>query len=216
MKTLSCIFGLVVISGIIYNPVFAEPNEVNEHLQLQGSLSNLGFGGSLGYYVSPQWMLGGDFYGLAMSLENTTHYDKVNHSLMTVETYLRYCPHFHAELPKWCEMILSGLFCQAGMAGRNWKFETIEKDLNSDGVKAVVKFSPAAAMTGLGFNWILNMGLSFGVGANFYFGTKPTIDITGGPTALTSDITSTRSEVDKHHSMSATTLSVSAFVGYDF
>jgi hypothetical protein len=208
--------GIVVISGIIFNPVFAEPSGVNKHLQLQGSVSNLGFGGSLGYYVSPQWMLGGDFSGLAMSLENTTHYDKVNHSLMTVETYLRYCPHFQAGLPKWCEMMLDGLFCQAGVAGRNWKFETIENDPKSDGVKAVVTFSPAAAMAGLGFNWILTRGLSFGVGADFYFGTKPAIDITGGPTALTSDMTSTRSEVEKHHYMNATTLGVSAFAGYDF
>ncbi len=219
MKTLSYICGLVLVSGIIYNPVLAQPR-ANKHLQLQGIISNVGLGGSLGYNFSPQWMLGGDFSGFNMWHKNTAEFSEVSHLLLTIQVYCRFYPDFQSGLPKWCEGIFGGLYCQAGMARRDWKIRTMEGDLYAGGMETIVHFPPIAALAGLGFNWVLHRGLSFGVGANLYIGTKPdALFRIGSPSAAAGGMTGIRSResrVETHHYMGATTLSLLAFAGYDF
>ncbi len=216
MKPLFYFFGCIVISGITFNPVLGQHNRMARPFQLQGIVSNLGFGGTIGYHVSPQWMLGGEFCGLAVSLDKKSCYDKVNHSLMTLPLFIRYYPDFQSGHPKWCEMIFGGIYGQIGVAGRKWKFETINRDMNTDGVKAVVEFSPVTTFIGVGSNWIFPWGLSLGIGADLFPGAKPGIEVTGGPTASMDDIASTRSDVEQHHNIGATTMGLSVFVGYDF
>jgi hypothetical protein len=215
MKNSFCTFGFVVILCLIGNPVSAQTGREKKPFELQATASNLGFGGSIGYYLSQTWMVGGGVSGMKISQDNVhsndNNYDNVNHSLMTLQIHGRYYPNI-----TWCETFLGGLYIQAGMAGRTWKFETTEKNIAQDGVKAVVDFSNVAGLGGLGFDWILKWGLSFGVGFNFLVGPNPTTSVTGGPTASASDIDNTRSHIEKHHYMGALTTEVLVSVGYNF
>ena len=216
MKIKLGVLGVIMYAVILWNPKAIEANRKDRPLQIYGIASKTGFGVSAGYQASRQWMIGADFSMLCFTHANTTQYDTVSHHTPTTRIGIRYYPDFRIGPPNCFTAILDGLYCQASAVYRSWTFETIQGDPRTDGVKTEVKFSPFTASAGLGFNWVLDCGISFGIGTDFFFGPKPSLSIESGPATPVKEISDARLSTEKHHYMDAVTMNPTIFVGYGF